>query len=263
MIIREWSIAGMGEFLERVSERGRNPEAVAHRVALFLSKEDRRAIIVEAGDDVLFYGVMLRRTVKSRRTIEFFQAQGRSLVVRALEILLRMKKRGAFAIIDRDFEFGRSPLTNDGHCLTTTYHSAENYLADPDCLIDTGKGLLALEFESKGLEAWVRACAEFSSKIGTILRDEHAVAVAAHQYSKVCFLSNFRIKDYIKVESSGKFHLEPGIYDNFIRVTGVEVDVEFLREVSLHRRKIEEMEWRVWFRGHYFWVSSYRFPELI
>lgn len=243
----------MGEFLERVSARARNPEAVAHRVALFLSNEDRRAVIVEAGDDAFFYGSLFRRMGRSQNRIEFFQDNGRDLVIRSLDILIQMKKRHAFSIIDRDFDFYRDSLTHNGHCLTTRFHSAESYVAEERPLFEIGKSLFALEVGSESLTSWSQACSRFSTGIGSLLRDEHAVAAASYREARVCLLANFRVKDHISVDEEGGLSLKLGSYEQFLRITGCKIDKDFDRTVKDVRSDLDKMDWRMWFRGHYFW----------
>lgn len=73
----------MSSFLREVAKRQNAPEAVAHRVALFLSSRNRRAIITEAADDIYFYGALIKR-VRGRHGAEFFKALGRSKVISVL-----------------------------------------------------------------------------------------------------------------------------------------------------------------------------------
>lgn len=77
----------MGEFLDRVTARRDTAVALAHRVALLIDKTGRKAIIVEAGDDVFMYTAFLRRLGCAGRA-DLYAAAGRDKVIQAVCALL-------------------------------------------------------------------------------------------------------------------------------------------------------------------------------
>lgn len=118
----------MSEFLDYVKQRKNAPEAIAHRVALYVSASDRRAIITEAGDDICFYAALLRR-MKSLRKVEFSPAHGRDKVVSVLLALQRMgKASNTFGIVDRDLNLDDPKLIFENRCLVLDVYSFENFL---------------------------------------------------------------------------------------------------------------------------------------
>lgn len=244
----------MGEFLDKVNARYEAPEAVAHRVALFLSSTDKRAVIVEAGDDVHFYCTLLRR-LESDRPVEFFRGYGRPKVLKALEMLSDLGKIDqSFAIVDRDLNTEDPHMLHSGHCLVLDVYSYENYFENVELLVDVGKVFFSLDHGTSPLIRWSAIVQRFLETLPGSLRLEHAVALQCRLQGLNCNLGCFRVTVHLQLDAQGTVKREPNTTEHFLR----EVRVDKTQISAIDTKSCEDVlasrPWQATFRGHFFWT---------
>lgn len=252
----------MGVFLEQVASRLNSPEALAHRVVLYLRNTERKALIVEAGDDLIFYSALLRRH-KNRAPIELFAANGRNKVIFALSTLQKMgKKDCSYAIVDRDFNVDEPDRLLDGHCLVLDVFSFENYFGDKEVLYDIGKVFFALDPDSDFLTLWNNAVVKFLECLPTVLKKEHSVAMSCHAAKANCNLNDFKLFSHISVTREGNISMLDGVFERFIEEARVDLAAVDSKKIEENNATLNERCWKQWFRGHYFWKILIKFINI-
>ncbi len=212
----------MGEFLDKVKARYDAPEAIAHRVALYLSTPDRRAVVIEASDDLHFYCSLVRR-LGSKRPVEFYPGHGRSKVFKTLDVLTALGKFDrTYAIVDRDLNIDDPPLLYSGHCLVLDVYSYENYFANQSILVDIAKTSFGLEFGAAPILSWHLIAKNFMITLPESLRIEHAMAYGCRLTKSNCNLSNFRVTLHLDIDEAGHVKRTPDTTAQFIRETSLD-----------------------------------------
>lgn len=240
----------MGEFLEKVKSKRQSPSAVAHRVALYLNDDSRRALVVESSDDRFFYLAAMRR-IKSGKKYEAFSADGKKGATRAIEILNGMNKDGAYAIIDRDFEFDSPDYLFGGRCLVLDVYSFENIFAMGGNISAIGRAFFGIEEGTSELELWNAASASFVSNLPLILRTEHAIAIIALRNSKVCYLSAFNVGKHVSADHNGNISLPDNVCELFVKETSLGLSDREIEGIVQAPELILPTDWLRFFRGHY------------
>ena len=247
----------MGDFLNRVDRLRVAPVSVAHRVALFLSSSERRAVISEGGDDTMFYSVLMKKNYpeKIQPVVEFFAAQGRKRVLDAMDVLQNMGKLDrSFAIVDRDFHFNDPSTLSDGHCLVLDVYSFENLFGDSKILINMGKLFFGLEPGSPHLADWTLSVDMFLGSLQETLIGEHAIGLWCKINSKNCALSDFKVARHLKCCANGAVTSVADIKQKFIDETSSDLIEASEEDISNFEIQLAGMPWQLWFRGHYFWI---------
>jgi hypothetical protein len=248
----------MGDFLDRVSERRNAPVALAHRISLLISKNGKKALIVEAGDDVMMYGALIRRFGVFGRA-DIFPAEGRGKVISALTALSELGKHDySYAIIDRDFHFDDPTLMFGDHCYVLDHYSVENLFLDLDTLVEIGYNFLALDPDGAERELWYSSVARFLGSLGNSFIEEHAIAVACLLQKANCNMSNFDISQATSANMDGSFDVLGNASDDFIRLAQINREHITAQNLEKGLRLVCGRPVQSYFRGHYFWTLFVR-----
>ena len=213
----------MGEFLDSVNQRAAAATPLAHRIALYLNSPERRAVIVEAGDDQFFYAALLKRR-SHRRQVEFFLGLGKTKVISTLDVLADLKKLDrSFGIVDRDFDFDSPERTHGGHCLILDVYSYENYLVNLRTIVELGKAAFGLEGGSPEAGRWELCVGTFLETSVEALHREHAEALWCRRNGRTCHLNNFDPIPALVLTDVGSVQRRLDTNDAFITQTSADL----------------------------------------
>ncbi len=244
----------MGDYLERITEKGRSVEALIQKIILFLNTNEKKILIAEAGDDKFLYSIFLKR-LDLHKEVVIYLANGRGNVINAISGLQKIGKREQiFGIVDRDYFFDSDSFILGGHCYVLPCFSIENLFLRKDVLDNIAYSFFALEEGGDDRKRWSQIIDKFIESLSKTFVIQWAIAYWCVNNKKSCFLGNFSVLSVTTFRDDGSIEEKNDALDEFKRVTKPDIahytETAQVQCENIIRQQPPDRS----VRGHYFWT---------